>query len=70
VGVILKIFIETQPPLRKQPKHLKDRILLALGINPTNQFTVIDWEGFKKFKGILVNKDSSLEDMVEFATKV
>ena len=68
--LIVKIFVETQEPLKRHPKHIGDRILLALGVNPTNQFNVIDWEHFKSFKSLLVSKDTSLEEMVDFVLRV
>ena len=69
-GIIAKIFVDTQEIFKNNRVRIIERILLAFDINPQNPYFLVEWNNFRRFKDILVFKDASAEDMIEFVIKV
>jgi len=69
IGISLKLFVESQRVLSHQKKFIVDRILLSLGLNPSNELSMVTWEKFCAFKQILVSKDAPVNDIINFMIK-
>lgn len=64
------MFVESQKVLNNQKKFIVDRILLSLGLNPSNELSMVNWEKFYAFKQILVSKDAPIYDLINFMIQV
>ena len=65
---MIDIFIQTNNIFKHHKSFMKDRILIALGIN-LEKDTHISWETYIKFKRI-ISKDVKDKEMIDFVTKV
>ena len=54
----------------KVKKVISDRILLALGVNPSQSYEKLNWQKFLRFKKILITRDAALVDIIQFIIKV
>ena len=48
----------------KVKKVISDRILLALGVNPYQNYEKLNWQKFLRFKKILISRDAALVDII------
>lgn len=69
-GVLLSVFRQAFKILKNNNKAISDRILLAFGINPANEFDKIDFDLFISFYKILIFKDAPITSMIDFVEKV
>ena len=65
-----KLFVESQDIFRNQKKFVTDRVLLALGVNPYSEYSLIGWNEFLRFKRVLVAKSAPVPEMVNFVIQV
>lgn len=55
---------------KNNTEEINQRIFIAFDINPFDSEAKINWEVFSKFKKILINKESSILERVNFLCKV
>ena len=68
--LFLEVFKENFEIFRTNDTEINNRILLAFGLNPYNNMSKINWETFLKFKKVIVIREASLKENVEFLANV
>lgn len=64
--VFFEALRKTCPFFNKMDPVILKRVLLALGINPNNNYSVISWESFKKISRLILHKSALSNEKEEF----
>ena len=64
------MLIETQHFLKTQKKTITNRVLLALGVNLSSEYPVLNLHQFQTLKRMLDFRDLPNSDMVNFVIRV
>jgi len=70
IFVPLETFKQNFDIFRNNDNEINNRILLAFGVNPYNSLSKINWETYLKFKKVIINREASLKENVEFIINV
>lgn len=69
--VLMKVFrTHFQPILDSNKPSVMTRILLALGMNPHEEYSKVRWSEYFLFNRIVVDQSASVIDSVNFIVKV
>jgi len=68
-GICLQILSETPDFLKHQKKAIINRVLLALDVNLTSEFPIINFNQFQTFKRALIYRDLPNAEMTDFVIR-